>query len=248
MRAGSHEVPSPYPQTSWSKSLHSQPWRVWKLGLTTSHGVPSPKSQVCHKCLHGNSFGRQGLGLVLRAGLSKKLDPTLNVSPANISPYYNQELTLMVINHILMTSWDSKVWTSPPCWDLRLGTPCEPATSILTFGLHFYLILSGALSCLQTSKPSPEISGSVLDTCRMEKARMAPLVIQPKHKGHGSVGQLPNLWYDTNHTSQSPVRNRTHASVPSKLHTCLEVLCFDGPLAKGFQVNARGKTDHHTTV
>jgi hypothetical protein len=30
----------------------------------TSHGVPSPKSQVWHGCLHGNSFRRPEIGVV----------------------------------------------------------------------------------------------------------------------------------------------------------------------------------------
>jgi hypothetical protein len=33
-------------QVTWCQSMQSQPLRAWKLGLTTSHGVPSIKSQV----------------------------------------------------------------------------------------------------------------------------------------------------------------------------------------------------------
>ena len=46
-------------------------------------------------------------GLVLRVGLSKKLDPTLNTSP---EPHLQQ---VLLCRH--------------PChnWDLGLGTPCE---------------------------------------------------------------------------------------------------------------------------
>ena len=36
--------------------MQSQPLNAWKLGLITSHGVLSPKSQVWHGYLHGNTF------------------------------------------------------------------------------------------------------------------------------------------------------------------------------------------------
>ena len=66
---------------TWGQFVQSQLLRTWKLGLTTSHGIPSFKSHVCHGCIHGNKFWRRGLGLILRVGLSKKLDPTLNTKP-----------------------------------------------------------------------------------------------------------------------------------------------------------------------
>jgi hypothetical protein len=49
---------------------------------------------------HMATFWTWGLGLVLRVGLSKKLDPTLNTSPAYTFAQNNQYLTLMIINHI----------------------------------------------------------------------------------------------------------------------------------------------------
>ena len=65
---------SQVPQSLWGQSVRSQPLRSWKLGLTISHGVPSPRSQVWHGCLHIHPFGMWGPGLVLRVGSLKKLD------------------------------------------------------------------------------------------------------------------------------------------------------------------------------
>ena len=45
----------------------------WDVPLHMGSQVLSPKSQVWHGWLHGNTFWRWGLGLVLRIGLSKKL-------------------------------------------------------------------------------------------------------------------------------------------------------------------------------
>ena len=96
-----------------------------------SHGVSSLKSQVWHGCLHNNTFWRWGLGQVLRVRSSKKLDPTLHISPVNCFVSNNQDPPLKIDNHILTISWGSKVGILPPCWDLLtwvgLGTPCEPA-------------------------------------------------------------------------------------------------------------------------
>jgi hypothetical protein len=52
---------------------------------------------------------------VLRVGSSKKLDPTLNATLANICVLNYQDMTLMIINHISSVYWDSKVGTLPPC-------------------------------------------------------------------------------------------------------------------------------------
>jgi hypothetical protein len=49
-------------------------------------------------------FGVEALGLVLRVGSSKKLDPTLNTCPKNSFSYNNKDMTLMKINCILMVS------------------------------------------------------------------------------------------------------------------------------------------------
>ena len=44
--SSSHEVPSSNSQVTWGQYVQSQPLRVWKLGLATSHGVPRPKYLV----------------------------------------------------------------------------------------------------------------------------------------------------------------------------------------------------------
>jgi hypothetical protein len=117
-RVGSHKS-----QVKSCQFMQSQPLRAWKLGLTTSHIVPSPKSQLWHGCLHNNTIWRWSLGLVLRVGLSKKLDPTLNTNLVNIYAQDNKDLTLMIVILISSVSSSSKVRTLPPCWDLltRLG-------------------------------------------------------------------------------------------------------------------------------
>ena len=68
-------------QLNWGQSEQSQPLRAWRLGLSTWHGsqVLSPKYDM--DCLHDNTFWRWGLGLVLRVGSTKKLDPTFNTIP-----------------------------------------------------------------------------------------------------------------------------------------------------------------------
>ena len=52
---------------------------------------------------------------MLRVGSSKKLDPALNATLANTCALNYQDMTLMIINHILSVSWDSEVGTLPPC-------------------------------------------------------------------------------------------------------------------------------------
>ena len=54
-------------------------WEHGSWDLPLHVGVPSPKSQVWHGCLHGNTFWRWGLGVMS----SRKLDSTLNTSPEN---------------------------------------------------------------------------------------------------------------------------------------------------------------------
>ena len=126
------------PQVTWGPSAQSQPWIAWKLRLTTS--TRCPKSQVPSMTgrLYGNTSCRWGLGDVLSGGSSKKLDTTLNPSLANIFVYNNKDPTLMIINHILIVSWRSKVGTWSPCWDsltwVGLGTPCERALNVMREG------------------------------------------------------------------------------------------------------------------
>ena len=67
-------------------------------------------SRVWHGCLHGDAFWRWGLGLVLRVGLSKKLDPTLNTTPAEY--VVNKIIKIRLwwpLALILMVSWGSEV-------------------------------------------------------------------------------------------------------------------------------------------
>ena len=98
------------------------------LGLTNSHGVPSPKFWVWHGYLHDNILRRRGLTLLLRVALSKKLDPIHNTSPK----IYHKKQSKFDIDHTSMGSWGSKVGTLPPWWNLltwvELGTwhlgPC----------------------------------------------------------------------------------------------------------------------------
>ena len=114
-------------QVTWGQSVQSQALRAWKLGLTTSHGIPSLKPQVWHNCLHGNTLWRWGLGLVWRVGSSKKLDLTFQHKSRECfctkqwrsdfneyKPYFQWFLERL-------ESWG----TLPPCGDLGRGTPCE---------------------------------------------------------------------------------------------------------------------------
>jgi hypothetical protein len=61
--------------------MQSQWSRAWKLGLTTSHGVSSPKYDM--DVYMTILFGGEAHDLVLRVGLSKKLDPPLNTISEN---------------------------------------------------------------------------------------------------------------------------------------------------------------------
>ena len=45
-----HFTQGPKSQVTQGQSMQSQPLRPWKLGLTTSHGVPSPKSLNVNPC------------------------------------------------------------------------------------------------------------------------------------------------------------------------------------------------------
>ena len=105
-------------QVTWGQSMQSQPLGGWKLGFTSSHGVSSLKSQLWHGCLHDDTFWRWDLGLGMQVGSSKKLDPTLIPSLVSIIAWNNQDLTLMILNHILVIAWGLQVGTLSPCWDL----------------------------------------------------------------------------------------------------------------------------------
>ena len=70
LMAGSHGVPS-----QLRSIVQSQLLRARKLGLTTSHRSPSPKNDMnAYTTTH---CGDEAWDLMLRAGLSKTLDPTL---------------------------------------------------------------------------------------------------------------------------------------------------------------------------
>ena len=95
-------VPSPKSQVTSGQSMQSQPLIACKLGLSTSHGVPSPKYDV--DVYMATFSGCKGLGLVLRVGSSKKLDSTLKTSAMSSFAQNNQDPTLMQINLNLMIS------------------------------------------------------------------------------------------------------------------------------------------------
>ena len=112
-------------QLTRGRSVQSQPLRAWKLGLTASHGFPSPKSRLWHGCLHGNTFWRWGWGLVLGVGSSRMLDPTLNPSPTIIFAWNKQDPVLMIFSHVWIVLWDSRVGT----WDSMWIGPCSRGAS-----------------------------------------------------------------------------------------------------------------------
>lgn len=49
-----------------------------------------------------NTFWKRGLGIELRVGSNKKLDPSFNTNHVNILALNNEDPTLVIINHILM--------------------------------------------------------------------------------------------------------------------------------------------------
>ena len=76
-KSGSHMIPSPKSHVTRGQIVQSQPWRAWKLGLTTSPDVPSPKYDMdayTTPLVGGEALPR----FMLRVGSSQKLDLTLN--------------------------------------------------------------------------------------------------------------------------------------------------------------------------
>ena len=63
--------------------MQSQPWRAWKLGLTTSHMSQflSPKRDM--DAYVATLLGSEARNFVLRVESSKKLDLILNTNLAN---------------------------------------------------------------------------------------------------------------------------------------------------------------------
>ena len=113
--------------------MQCKPLRAWELGLITSLGSQILRPKYDMDAYYGNTFWKGGLGLVLRVEYSQKLDPTLNTSPTNIFAQNIEDPTLPTTNHILMVSRGSTVETLRLCWELGVGTPCEP---ILRVGLN----------------------------------------------------------------------------------------------------------------
>ena len=83
VRADSHGS-----QVTWCRSVESQLLRAWKLGLTTSHRVPSPKYDKENYMT--TLFGGETWDLCCElARLIKELDPTLSTPcPASIFVKY----------------------------------------------------------------------------------------------------------------------------------------------------------------
>ena len=77
LRASSHRVPSPESQVHL-RSIHAIS-TIESMKVRTYHFTRVPSMTWM---LHDNTFWRWGLGLVLKVGSSKKLDPTLNTSSA----------------------------------------------------------------------------------------------------------------------------------------------------------------------
>ena len=128
LRDVSHKVPS-------LKSLEVNPCNLSHLEHGKS-GLPLHMgSQVWHKCLHGNTVGRWGLGLVLWVGSRKKLGEILNTSLANILHWI---IKIQLWWYLTTFSWFLEAQKLGLClhvgscqieWDLELGTPCEPVLS-----------------------------------------------------------------------------------------------------------------------
>jgi hypothetical protein len=153
--AGSHEsqVLSPKLLVVNSCNLNHKEHESWDLPLHTESQVF--KSQVWHGCLHGNTFWRWGLGLVLRARSSKKLVPTLNTNPGNNFTQNNKDQTWMIINHVLMIYWGSKVgafmsacrdlltWVGLGTWDPIWIGPKWLGTWPNYVALRLFLVVGG---------------------------------------------------------------------------------------------------------
>ena len=101
---------------SWDLPLHTGPksyvpsmtWTpTWQhiLEVRLFTRVPSPKSQVWHGCLHGNTFWRWGLGPNSQPKSRKLLYIKSRSDFNDDQPYFSG-------------SWGSQVGTLPPCWDL----------------------------------------------------------------------------------------------------------------------------------
>jgi hypothetical protein len=108
--------------------VQSRPMRACKLGLTTSHKVPSPIYVPSLTLMPTwQHFLEWSLGLVLRVGLNKMLNPTHNTKPENLIAKYSQDLTifnenqenfsdsmrLKVWNFSSMLGLETPLWTSP---------------------------------------------------------------------------------------------------------------------------------------
>ena len=66
LRASSHRFPSHKSQVTCGQSMQSQPLKAWKLGLTTSHRVPSPSPNYDMDAYMTTLFGGEAWDFVLR--------------------------------------------------------------------------------------------------------------------------------------------------------------------------------------
>ena len=134
----------------------------------SSHGVPSPKSQVTwcrsmqsqllrawnfglttsHRVPSPKSQGWHGYlfdntFIEVRLGTYKKLGPTLNTSPKKLDFFCIKQYIWTWLqywwNIFLMMSWGSKVGTLRPCWDLHYEDSGMD-TAILRMEWHWQLV------------------------------------------------------------------------------------------------------------
>jgi hypothetical protein len=119
---------------------------MWDLLLHT-------RSQVWHGCLHDDTFWRWGLGLVLRVGSSKMLDPTLDKSLKKILLeviiFNFNEYKTYFIDLWRLKSWDfasisglaKLTWVGCGTWDLEPHVN-RPWGSLHTWAKSYDLVLN----------------------------------------------------------------------------------------------------------
>ena len=150
---------SPKSPVTWGQSVQPQLLQIVKVGTYHFTGVPSPKSQVWHGCLHDNTFWRSGLGLVLGVGSSKKLDPSLNTS---LAIFLHKIIKIRFLRQLTILEWFLEaqklglglhVGTCWHEWDSGLGTPCEPALIISSRLMELEGLSCQAMSWDTTTRP-----------------------------------------------------------------------------------------------
>ena len=118
---GPHGVPSPKPSKSLEVNLCNL--NRWEHGIY--HFTWGPKYDT--DAYMTTLFLEVRLGTCVESWVEQKRDTTLNTIPTNKN---NRDMTLTIINKILMIFWGLKVGTCHHERDLGHGIPCEP---ILTF-------------------------------------------------------------------------------------------------------------------